>query len=229
MQATKLRYQEWTEKGYQHAFYGREYNVVKGAEREKSIQKLKQELGLEHILIARQQHTDSFVEISNLEELRKVQEAKNFFDAIILKNVKNFSNIGIGVTTADCLPILVRSKDIAAVIHAGWQGLANRITSKTIQRIMEYDRDVKLLVGPAAGKDDYEFGEDDLEKIGSHVVFKNKDNRIYLNMIETLKAELNFLSVTAHSLNVSTISDNRFYSYRNEKEKAGRNLSLLYL
>ena len=54
-------------------------------------------------------------------------------DAIITQE----KNIGIGVVTADCLPIILHDKknNVIAVIHSGWRGLVKKIITATITKM----------------------------------------------------------------------------------------------
>ncbi|RYZ85408.1 MAG: hypothetical protein EOP06_16310, partial [Proteobacteria bacterium] len=46
--------------------------------------------------------------------------------------------LGVLISTADCIPILIYSPDLKVVasIHAGWRGVANRIVPKTVQHLV---------------------------------------------------------------------------------------------
>ena len=68
--------------------------------------------------------------------------------------------------TADCVPILLldRTKEVVAVIHAGWKGTRSQIATKTVQKMQEiYSskvEDIIAFIGPAIGRCCYEVGED---------------------------------------------------------------------
>lgn len=79
-------------------------------------------------------------------------------DAIIT----NQPEVMIGVTVADCVPILLFDpiKKVVAAVHAGWQGTAVRITEKTIQGMVAvFDTrpaDILAAIGPCIGSCCYE-------------------------------------------------------------------------
>ena len=56
-------------------------------------------------------------------------------DAVIC----NTPGLCVGVSTADCIPVLVydREHNAAAAIHAGWRGTKLRIVTKTLQKMAE--------------------------------------------------------------------------------------------
>lgn len=49
------------------------------------------------------------------------------------------THVGIGVLTADCLPIAIydQKNHLAAMIHAGWQGTVARIAQKVIMQMQK--------------------------------------------------------------------------------------------
>ncbi len=79
-------------------------------------------------------------------------------DAIIT----NQPGIMIGVTVADCVPILLLDpvKKVIAAVHAGWQGTAARITGKAVQGMVDVfgSRSANILaaIGPCIGPCCYE-------------------------------------------------------------------------
>lgn len=81
----------------------------------------------------------------------------------------------IGVSTADCVPILLfdpTTKTIAA-IHAGWRGTVAHIASKTLQQMSAtYGTNpvhVKAIIGPAISEEAFEIGDEVYD------AFKNAD------------------------------------------------------
>lgn len=225
--------QKFLEQGCRHAFFGKELDCKKGEGRELSVEKLKSHTGLADILIPNQNHTDRFVCIYEPEDITALQQYDEDYDAIILHDPQQFNKLALGVITADCLPVLIFAEEACAVIHAGWQGLANQITSKVLMEMAKTSQEFRLLIGPCAHVDDYEFKAEDLDKIGSHVVVKKKSEKIYLDLAGTLRAELSLYGYAEQCdiryIPVSTMSDQRFFSYRNEGQAAGRNLSLLFV
>lgn len=79
-------------------------------------------------------------------------------DAIIT----NQPGVMIGVTVADCVPILLADpvKRVVAAVHAGWQGTALRITQQTVsgmQRLFGCNpQDIQAAIGPCIAPCCYE-------------------------------------------------------------------------
>lgn len=75
-------------------------------------------------------------------------------------------NLCIGVSTADCIPVLLYDSNHHAVaaIHAGWRGTVARIVEKTLQKM--HDRlgtkpnEVAAVIGPGIGLSAFEVGDE---------------------------------------------------------------------
>ncbi len=66
------------------------------------------------------------------------------------------------VLTADCLPVLLADREgrEAAVVHAGWRGLAQGIVEQALQRMDSPADQVLAWLGPAIGPCHFEVGDD---------------------------------------------------------------------
>ncbi len=78
----------------------------------------------------------------------------------------NLNNVCIGVSTADCIPVLLYDKAHQAVcaIHAGWRGTVRRIVVRAIEAMREaYDtlpRQLTAQIGPGIHLDSFEVGDE---------------------------------------------------------------------
>ncbi|MET6598459.1 peptidoglycan editing factor PgeF [Citrobacter portucalensis] len=93
------------------------------------------------------------------------------------------NNLGLGVITADCLPLLMASSDgkCICVAHGGWKGIASGIIQKCI---LEFEKnninpeDICVSIGPHIGSCCYEVSSDfhaNLLKTSiSHIVNQNE-------------------------------------------------------
>ena len=72
----------------------------------------------------------------------------------------------IGVSTADCIPVLLYDEEHHAVaaIHAGWRGTLARIVHKTIQEMaftyLTDPKKLKAVIGPGISLDHFEVGDE---------------------------------------------------------------------
>lgn len=66
------------------------------------------------------------------------------------------------VLTADCLPVLLTSRDgsVVAAAHAGWRGLADGILANTIDALSCEPEQLLAWLGPGISADAYEVGDE---------------------------------------------------------------------
>ncbi|MBF1523138.1 MAG: peptidoglycan editing factor PgeF [Prevotella salivae] len=93
-------------------------------------------------------------------EMRR--QATEGYDAILTK----LPNVCIGVSTADCIPVLLYDPEHRAIaaVHAGWRGTVQRITEKTVQRMQEVfgscSDKLRAVIGPGISLDAFEVGDE---------------------------------------------------------------------
>lgn len=164
-----------------------------------------------------------------------VVEANN--DFILPKADASFTNkknVVCVVMTADCLPVLMCSKDgeKIAAIHAGWRGLENGIISKTVEALKT--KDLIVWFGAAIGANCFEVGDDVreafLKKSADYSVgFKENGSQWLADIYQLARIELAHLGITTvFGGEFCTVSDSElFYSYRREKQ-TGRMATLIW-
>ena len=92
----------------------------------------------------------------------KQQEKLDEVDALITQIPQQC----IGVSTADCIPVLLYDSQhhAAAAIHAGWRGTRQRIVSKTVEamhlRFGTLASELRAVIGPGISAAAYEVGEE---------------------------------------------------------------------
>lgn len=153
-------------------------------------------------------------------------------DSIITKE----KNIGIGVVTADCLPVvLYDTKNHAiGVIHAGWRGLSGKIIANTVCKMKKTfgtkSIDIEVYLGPSAGVCCYEVQMDFLPHFPDSVfekkIIETRSGKFYFNQRQSAFVELLENKVNAAAIHFSknscTICQPGFCSARMQKENAGR-------
>lgn len=128
------------------------------------------------------------------------------------------------VLTADCLPLLVTTKDGDQIgaIHAGWRGLLEGVITQTIAAFST--RDLLVWLGPAIGPNQFEVGSEIRTAFVNQsadftAAFTPKADGKYLADIYRLaRINLNQLGIGAiYGGDYCTVSDSeRFYSYRRD-------------
>ena len=92
--------------------------------------------------------------------------------------VSEVKNIGIGILTADCAPVLAYdpTRSIIAAIHIGWKGAIKNILSNTIYEFKNMGSNIKninIAIGPCIGPKSYEVEEDFFNKF-TNIKIQNK-------------------------------------------------------
>lgn len=77
--------------------------------------------------------------------------------------------IALVVATADCVPVIVEGERSAAIVHAGWRGMAGGVVAAAVTAMRDRgDRPVRAAIGPSIGPCCYEVGAEVLQAIPHH-------------------------------------------------------------
>ena len=114
----------------------------------------------DHLLLPRQVHADKVVQVCNMPVS---PEDLDGYDAVIT----TLPNVCIGVSTADCVPILLYVRgttEVIAAVHAGWRGTQQRIVEKTIEVLVrDYNvqpENIFAAIGPCIHREAFEVGDE---------------------------------------------------------------------
>lgn len=200
-------------------------------------------IGLDKIIIPYQTHG---TEIREIDEsfFRLNCEQKNAFldgvDALITK----LPSICIGITTADCVPILFFDpvKKVVAAAHAGWRGTCGKIVEKTIHTFIEkFDckpSDILVTIGPSISAEVYEVGKELVESFENACfdiseIFSTKNDSIYLDLWKANEQLLLKNGILLQNIEIAGIctytEHEKFFSARRLGIKSGRMLSGIML
>ncbi len=146
--------------------------------------------------------------------------------------VTNVSGIVLSIRTADCVPIFLYdpNKKCIGLAHAGWKSSAQSIAKKTVETLVQNygsaPADILAALGPAIGRCCYQVGEE-FEKIFPDEISYISDNRFLdlplVNKNQLLKAGVKSKNIFESA--ACTVCGQDFFSFRRDKEKAGRHLS----
>jgi YfiH family protein len=178
-----------------------------------------------------QVHGDSTRKISGDEDLGDSDERA---DALM----SNLNGVLLGVKTADCVPILIGDHETGAfaAVHAGWRGTVQSIVTKAVAKLVDaYNSKPENLIcaiGPAAGCDQYEIGEDVMNAFGRNFSNSKKYFRetrpghALVDLKAANRDQLITSDVSEKNIHVSSFCTMKrvdvFFSYRIEKAKFGR-------
>jgi polyphenol oxidase len=148
--------------------------------------------------------------------------------------ISDRAGVLVGVKTADCVPILIvdPSTPAVAAIHAGWRGSAENIVAAAVRRMaarwQTRPENLRAAIGPSIGVCCYE--------VGPEVA-----NRFEWWFPATPDRHLNLPAINEAQLRAEGVTDiwkcgectfcmaKRFFSFRRDREHAGRMVSFIGL
>ena len=136
------------------------------------------------------------------------------------------------VLTADCLPIAVAGSGGAAILHAGWRGLAAGVIRSGLARLREMTRDrpLEAAIGPGAGPCCYEVGEEVHERFATLGPVARRGSNLDLKAIARRLLQAEGVS-KVHDIGLCTICGDRslFFSHRRDRGVTGRQAGVVWL
>lgn len=151
--------------------------------------------------------------------------------------------VGIGVLTADCLPVVLydRVNHALGVLHAGWKGsllgVATRAVNMMKERFHSKPKELEAHFGPSAKSCCYEVQDDFLSRLKKSNVSERclitKEDKIFFDNAALNKMQLVDIGIKEKNIKVDqhkcTICNQNFCSYRRDKEKASRQFTVAML
>lgn len=162
--------------------------------------------------------------------------------------VSDARGVILGVKTADCVPVLIgdpKTKSFAA-IHAGWRGTVDSIVLNAIAKLRELygadPADFVAAIGPAAGCENYEIGQDVIDAFAEkfpgseHLFTPTKEGHALIDLHTANREQLTSAGVDPKNIAIAPFCTmertDLFFSYRREKRvygKTGRLMSVVGL
>jgi YfiH family protein len=131
------------------------------------------------------------------------------------------------VLTADCVPVVLGADGAVAALHAGWRGLAAGVLEEGVRALREVGGrgEAVAFVGPCAGACCYEVGEE------VHAAFGGAHRDGRLIDLRAIAHERLLAAGVARVRDVAacTICEQRYFSYRREGARAGRQGAVAWL
>ena len=144
----------------------------------------------------------------------------------------------LAILTADCLPVVLAAQDGREVgaAHAGWRGLCAGVLEATVAAMHTPPRQLVAWLGPAAGADAYEIGEEVFEAFIRHdararmAFLPTRPGHWTVDLAMLARQRLLDAGVTdIHGGSLCTISDPvRFFSHRRDG-RGGRIATLAWI
>lgn len=197
-------------------------------------------LPLEKLVTVRQNHGSDILVIDEPND-----DFSHFLNLECDAIVTNQPGVMIGVTVADCVPILLLDpvKRVAAAVHAGWQGTAAQIVGQTIdgmQRLFgSKPSDLQAAIGPCIGACCYE-----VDQPVKDAFVKNKltwdgvaeptgAGKWHLDMALANRMQLEAAGVVPNAIQTAgqcvCCHKELFFSYRRDAGETGRQMGFILL
>ncbi len=196
------------------------------------------DLGADDLATLYQVHSADVVEVSapwSLEERPKA-------DALVTRT----PGLGLGILTADCVPVLFADPQAGVVgaAHAGWKGALSGVVEATVaamERLGAARADIFAAIGPCIRQASYEVGPelrqafiDADEASAGFFTASKRDGHFMFDLAGFVSRALADAGVKGEDVGIDTYADEeRFFSYRRTTHKGepdyGRGISLIRL
>ena len=205
--------------------------------------RLAKTLGIEphRLIVPKQVHGDRIATIDkHFFSLPPFKQTLHINDCDAL--ITNQKEVCIGVTTADCLPVLLYDpiQQVIAAIHAGWRSTVLKIVKKTIDTMSgtfnTSASDLIAAIGPAIGQQAFEVGEEVMTAFNeAGLLYKTafyrhpETGKGHINLSEVNRLQLIDCGVNSNNIETAELCthSNRhtFFSARRDGIRSGRMVS----
>jgi polyphenol oxidase len=203
-----------------------------------TLRTVKRLMHLNKLLFLKQTHSDAgvFVASDTLEQLTAYKKEGDYL-------ITQLESIGLGVYTADCLPIVFYDSCSHAIgiCHAGWLGSVQGIAIKTVQAMqqrfgtrLEY---LRVFFGPSAKVCCYQVTPEFSAQL-NHLEYADRllmyhGQELFFDLPLCNQLQLESYGVKKESFhssyNICTICHISFCSYRRQGAEAARQLTIVAL
>ncbi len=164
---------------------------------------------------------------------------KNKFDYNCDGIVTRDGNFILGITTADCLPIIFidYQNKVIGICHAGWRGLKGGIIENTMYKMLQIGSkksNLRAFIGPCIRKNSYEVSQEFINTMKFKVkgLWTRKGNKYYFDLPKLAKHKLSGLGISKIAdSKIDTFKNIKYFSHRRsihlKYRDYGRNISLV--
>ena len=164
-------------------------------------------------------------------------DATDAIEPVADASVTASAEVVLAILTADCLPVVFAADDgrEVAAAHAGWRGLAGGVLEATVAAMRTPADRVIAWLGPAAGPQAYEIGEEvyrafvDRDPAAAAAFVATRPGHWHVDLYALARKRLAQAGVSrVHGGGLCTISDpQRFFSHRRDA-RTGRMATLVW-
>jgi YfiH family protein len=146
----------------------------------------------------------------------------------------------LAILTADCMPVLFCADDGSEIgaAHAGWRGLVGGVLESTVAAMHSAPQRLHAWLGPAAGPQHYEIGEEVFDAFVSRdwsagsAFVSTRPHHWRVDLYALARRRLEAVGIDAsriHGGGLCTIAEpDRFFSHRRD-QRGGRMASLIWI
>ena len=154
-------------------------------------------------------------------------------------SVTSERGVVLAILTADCLPVVFAAADGSEVgaAHAGWRGLADGMLEHTVAAMTTAPAQLRAWLGPAAGPQDYEIGEEVYHAFVGHdpaaaaAFVGTRQGHWKVDLFALARQRLQSAGMdpaNIHGGTVSTMAAPDLYSHRRDR-RTGRMATLVWM
>jgi YfiH family protein len=182
----------------------------------------------ENLVILNQKHSDvvKVIDNKNVASFRfndietYMADKKMAGDAVVTK----LKGLLIGVTTADCAPVLLCDKDAEciAAVHAGWRGAVGEVVENTVSKMQGLGcKNIVAAIGPCIQRR-YFIVEDEIASVVDRRYLSYFEGKTLFDMQLLILDKLMKSGVkTVSKLNIDTMANDSFFSHRRQAGMCG--------
>lgn len=144
-------------------------------------------------------------------------------------------DLAIGIRVADCAAVLAADPQnrVIGAFHAGWKGAASGIVLRGLQRMISLGavpEGILVYTSPCISQKNFEVGEEVAVQFPDEFVDRKTYVKPHVDLAGFVRHQLLEAGVREQNIQMSgecTIENDKFYSYRRERGKAGRMLAMI--
>lgn len=146
--------------------------------------------------------------------------------------------LALAIQVADCAAVFIadRSRRVIGAAHAGWKGAAANILGNTVSMMQSAGaspENMHAWISPCIGSSRFEVGEEVAEKFPAEFVLRTDFKKPHIDLKGFVRSQLMLCGLAGDQIYTApgcTYDDpERFYSYRRDKDSAGRMMGLIMM
>ena len=191
----------------------------------------------ENAVRSKQTHSDVVLTVDKNYSGCGILREHSFFEADGL--ITDEKDLSLVIFYADCVPVIIAdtNKKVIGAVHSGWRGTEKNIVFKAIEKMCnEKDcntADMIVAIGPCIGVCHFEVDKNiyDIFVSSYSEEYGNiKNGKYFVNLGKIVSKQVRNCGVPKEKiafLDKCTFCNEEFYSYRRQKERAGRMAAII--